>query len=100
VYLARHDEATEGTANGVGAMLVALVLRRRVPQRQTNESDDLFWASAATPAMMMWAPLEAASLIGVFVYSQTGSVPAIAVAAVALLLFVLINPAHLERRAD
>ena len=84
----------------LGAMVLALLLRRRVPQRQTDESADLFWTAAATPAVIVWAPLEAASLLGVFVYSRTGSVPAIAVAAVAILLLVVMNPAYLERRAD
>jgi len=83
----------------LGAMVVAFLLRRRVPQRQTDESADLFWATAATPAMIMWSALEAASLLGVFVYSRTGSVPAIAAAAVAVLLFILMNPGYLERRA-
>ena len=109
-FVIRPAAATSGAVTAVvargllglslAAMVVALMLRRRVPQRQTNESADLFWATAATPAMMMWAVLEAASFVGVFVYSQTGSVPAIGVAAVALLIFALMNPTRLERRPD
>ena len=85
-------------ALAVGACAVSLLLRRRVPRRSTDESADLFWTKAATPALVTWAPLEAASLLSVFLYARTGSQPAIAVAAVALLQFVLLNPAYLERR--
>jgi hypothetical protein len=80
------------------ACVVALLLRKRVPPRSTDESADLFWTRATAPALLTWAPLEAASLIAVFVYARTGSQPALAVAAVAVILFVVLNPAYLERR--
>ena len=78
--------------------VVSLLLRRRVPQRATDESADLFWTRAATPAMVAWASLDASCLLGVFLYMNTGSVSAIGVAAVGVVLFVILNPASLERR--
>ena len=86
-----------GVSLGAGAL--SLLLRRRVPRRASNESADTFWMAGGTPALLTWAALEASSLIAVFVYARTGSVSAIAIAAAAGLLFVLLNPAHLERRA-
>jgi hypothetical protein len=83
---------------GLGACVVSLLLRGRVPQRASDESADLFWMRAATPAMVTWAPLEAACLLGVFLYGNTGSASAMGVAAVAVVLFVILNPAYLERR--
>ena len=82
----------------LGACALSLLLRRRIPPRSSDESVDLFWTTAATPALLTWAPLEGASLLAVFLYARTGAPPTIAVAAVAVLLFVALNPAHLERR--
>ena len=82
----------------LGACALSLFLRRRIPQRPSDESVDLFWTTAATPALLTWAPLEGASLLAVFLYARTGASPTSAVAAVAMLLFVALNPAHLERR--
>lgn len=82
----------------LGASALSLLLRRRVPQRATDESSDLFWMTAATPALLTWAPLDAASLLAVFVYARTGSMSAIVVAVIAGILFALLNPAYLERR--
>ena len=80
------------------ACAASLLLRRRVPKRSTEESADLFWARAGTPALVSWAPLEATSLFGVLIYGFTGSLVAIAIAAGVLLLFIGLNPAYLEKR--
>ena len=89
-----------GTLLGValGACALSLVLRRRVPQRSSDESVNLYWTTAATPALLMWAPLEGASLLAIFLYARTGAQATIAVAVIAVLLFVALNPAYLERR--
>jgi hypothetical protein len=81
----------------LGACALSLVLRRRVPQRSTDESVDLYWTKAASPALLTWAPLEAASLLAIYLYARTGAQSTIAVAAVAVLLFVALNPARFER---
>lgn len=82
----------------VVALAASLVLRRRVPRRRSDVSADLFWTTAMTPALIMWWAIEMASLLSVFLYARTGSQAAIGVAAVAVVLFVIQNPRHLERR--
>ena len=82
----------------LGACAVALLLRRRVPRRSAGESADVYWSSPARPAaMLMWAPLEGASLASIVVYLNTGAQSAIAVGAIAVVLFIVLNPAALEK---
>jgi hypothetical protein len=78
---------------------LSLLLRRRVPRRATDESKDLFWTKAATPALVMWASLEAPCLLAIFLYGRTGSQSALGVAAIAAVLFVILNPGYLERQS-
>ena len=85
-------------ASALGACALSFLLLKRVPRRSTDASADLFWATAAPPALLAWASLEAATLLAVFVYALSGSRLAVAVAAVAILLFGVLNPAYLERR--
>ena len=87
-------------AAALAACVVALLLRRRVPSRPRDVSADLYWTTAASPALIAWAPLEAASIGAVYVYGHTGSVPALVVASVAWLLLVALNPWSLDRRAS
>jgi len=47
--------------------------------------------------MLMWAPLEAACLGSIVLYANTGAQGAIAVWAIAVLLFIVLNPASLEK---
>ena len=77
-----------GTLLGValGACALSVVLRRRVPQRSSDESVNLYWTTAATPALLTWAPLEGASLLAIFLSARTGAQTAIAVGAIAVLL--------------
>jgi hypothetical protein len=87
-------------AAALGACVIALLLRRRVPVRPRDVSPDLYWTTAATPALVVWAPLEAASIAAVFLYGRTGSALALAVAGVAWLLLVALNPWWLDRPAS
>jgi hypothetical protein len=48
--------------------------------------------------MRVWAALEAASLLAVLVYTRIRSIAAVVVAAVALLLFIVLNPGYFEER--
>lgn len=98
--LGRLAPVTVGVLLGLslGGCVLALLLRRRVPKRSIDESADLFWRAAGPPAMLVWMPLEAASLLAVFVSARTRSIPAVTVAAVAVVLFIVLNPGHLERR--
>ena len=85
-----------GAAIGAGAL--SFLLRKRVPRRPPDASADLFWATAATWALLTWASLEAATVLAVLAYALASSQHAAAVATVAMILFAVTNPAYLERR--
>lgn len=82
----------------LGACVVSFLLRQRIPKRSTHESADLFWTTAAGPALITWGSVEAASLLAVFLYAWTGRAEALAVAAIAVVVLVAHNPAALEKR--
>lgn len=77
---------------------LSLLLSRRVPRPSNEETADSFWKRAGQPALISWALVEGAGLLAVVLYSQTGSTAAITVAAVAVFIFVLLNPAYFEGR--
>jgi hypothetical protein len=54
--------------------------------------------SAASPALVTWTPLEAAALLSVTLYAQTGSTAAIVVAAVPVVIFLILRPSYFEGR--
>jgi hypothetical protein len=81
----------------LAACVLSLLLRGRVPKRSSDESADFFWSVAGPYVMRVWGALEAASLLSVLVYTRTRSISAVAVAAVALLLFIVLNPGYFER---
>ena len=82
----------------LAACALSLLLRRRVPRRSTDESADLFWARASVPAFRMWALLEGASLLGVYLYARTGTSAPLGVALVAVVLSIVLNPMYLQKR--
>lgn len=85
-------------ALALGASAIALLLlRRRIPRRAIDDSADLFWSTASQPALIMWAVLEAASLLAILTYALTASPLALPTAVVAVLFLVVLNPAYLER---
>lgn len=84
-------------ALALAACAAALVLRRRIPRRSTADSADLFWAMAATPALLMWAVLEGACLVSILLYGLTGAPVALVPAAVAVFMYLLLNPSRLDR---
>jgi len=77
---------------------VPMLLITRVPRRSAGESANEFWLKAVSPALISWMPLEGAALLSVTVYSHTGSMAAIAVAALAVLIMVLLRPGYFEAR--
>ena len=77
---------------------VPMLLITRVPRPSGGESTNEFWLKAVSPALISWMPLEGAALLCVTVYSHTGSMAAIAVAALALLILVLLRPGYFEGR--
>jgi NhaP-type Na+/H+ or K+/H+ antiporter len=84
-------------AGSVAVSAVSVVLRRRVPRRNTNESADLFWSTATAPALITWMPLEAGGLLGVIAYMLSGAPLAWLAVGIALAGFLAFNPASLER---
>ena len=79
------------------AMAVAiLVLRPKVPRRGSAQSPDDFWAHAATPALVLWAPLEGAGLLGLVAYAMSGSPVVLAVPFMAILALLVYRPGALE----
>ena len=85
-------------AIALGLCAVAMLLMKRVPRPSNGETPDDFWLRAASPAIVTWTPLEAAALLSVTLYTQTGSKAAIAVGALAVLLLVLLRPGYFDQR--
>jgi hypothetical protein len=81
----------------LGAALVSLVLRRRVPRRSAGESPDSFWLKASSPALVTWALAEGGALLGVFLYGVVGLQSGIGIAAIAVVIMIIENPGRLER---
>lgn len=77
---------------------LSLLLLRVMPRRSADESADLFWTRASTPAITAWAPAEGGILLAVIVYWQSGSSAAIVVGVIGLLIFIWLRPGRLERR--
>lgn len=82
----------------VVAFAGSLVLRSRVPRRASDQSPDLFWTRASTPALLSWMPVDLASLAAVLVYADTGSPAAFAVWVVGALFLFMLKPGYFERR--
>lgn len=79
------------------SVLSLLFLRGRVPQRNTTDSADLYWQTAAQRAMQLWAPFEGAGLLGVVAFMLGGSALGLAAAAIGVLGLLAFNPWTLER---
>ena len=77
---------------------VSVMLSRRVPRPSDADTATSFWVKAARLALISWALSEGAGLAAIVTYSQTGSVAAIVVAAVAVFILVLLNPGYFEGR--
>ena len=81
----------------LGAALVSLLLRGRVPRRSASESPDSFWLKASSPALAMWAVAEGAGMLSVFMYGYLGVQSGIGIAAIAVVIMIIMNPGRLER---
>jgi hypothetical protein len=85
-------------ALSLAGCVASIFLSTRVPRPASAEPADSFWQRAGQPALIVWALLEGAALLALVLYSHTGSRAAIATAAVAVFVFVLLNPAYFEGR--
>jgi cobalamin synthase len=83
-------------AVSIAASGLSVILRRRVPERNTNESADLFWSKATQPALLTWMPLEAGGLLGVVAYMLSGTPVAWLAVGIALAGFIAFRPSSLE----
>lgn len=81
----------------LAASALAVLLRRRVPKRSADESADLFWSTAGSRALVMWTAVEVAGLIAAIAYALSGSLSALVVAVVAVVVFFALNPGYIER---
>ena len=77
---------------------LSFLLLKAMPRRSAEQTADEFWGTAAPFAIRVWAPLEGASLAAVVDYSHGGGAASIAVALLAVALFLLLNPSYLESR--
>jgi hypothetical protein len=85
-------------ALGVGLLAVALgVLRRRIPERAPEQTPVGFWsAESVSAAIMLWAVVEAAGLMGLVGYLLTGETIPVVVAGLAVATLLLLGPGRLE----
>jgi hypothetical protein len=85
-------------AVSIGLLVVALsVLRPRVPDRRPDQNADAYWSDGESrgAALVLWATVEGAGLVGAVAYFLAGgTVPAVAFAA-ALAALVVLRPARL-----
>ena len=81
----------------LGAALVSLLLRWRIPRRSASESPDSFWLKASSPALATWAVAEGAAMVSVFLYGYVGVQSGIGIAAIAVVIMIILNPGRLER---
>lgn len=84
-------------ASLLACALAVLVLRPRVPQRSADESTDLYWSTAGTPALVTWSVLEGSTLLATIAYMLGATPLALGVAAIGLLGMIVLNPGRLER---
>ena len=86
---------------GIGVGLVALAstfARRRIPERRFDQSPDTFWANpdATGGAIVLWALIEGAGLVGWVGYLLTGVTAAAVAAVIAIGALLVFRPARLE----
>jgi hypothetical protein len=84
----------------VGLLVVAsTVLRRRVPERRFDQSQDEYWASVESrgASIVLWAVVDGAGLIGWVGYVLTGgAAPAAAAVLSIVTLIFFLRPSRLE----
>jgi len=74
------------------------ILRRRIPERRFDQSQDDYWASAETrgACIVLWALVDGAGLVGWVGYVLTGVAVPAAAAALAILTLMLFRPSRIE----
>jgi hypothetical protein len=110
LYLVRHVLRPPAVREGrvlalplavVAAVLLGVavgVLRPKVPDRRPEQGSEAYWSDVESrgPALMLWASIEGAGLIGAVGYFLTGAVAPAGAFALALAALVLLGPGRLE----
>lgn len=82
----------------VATTALAFALRSRLPPRAPGSSADDWWAANLRSAILIWALLESAAMIGAVFYLIGVGTSGLVVAAAALALLVANGPARLADR--
>jgi cobalamin synthase len=82
----------------VATTALAFALRSRLPSRAPGSSADDWWAANLRSAILIWALLESAAMIGAVFYLIGVGTWGLVVAAAALALLVANGPARLADR--
>jgi hypothetical protein len=74
------------------------LLRPRVPDRRPEQDADAYWSDAGSrgPAIVLWATIEGAGLVGAVGYFVTGGTAPAVGFALALAALVLLRPGRLD----
>ena len=83
----------------VGVLVIAVgMLRPRVPERRSEQNPEAYWtdASSRAAAIVFWAAIEGAGLVGAVGYFLTAAAAPMVAYALALAALVLFRPARLE----
>lgn len=85
----------------VSVMLLGVamsVLRPRVPDRRPEQDSDAYWrdASSRGAAIVLWATIEGAGMVGAVGYFLTGGIAPAVAFALALGALVVLRPAYID----
>lgn len=108
IMLVRVQHRSLGVTRDVGLILAGIsvglvavgstVARRRIPERTSDQSPDTFWANpgATGGAIVLWAFIEGAGLVGWVGYLLTGVTAAAVAAVIAIGALLVFRPSRLE----
>ena len=80
-------------------LVIALgALRPKVPDRLPEQDSEAYWSDAGSrgPAIVLWATIEGAGLVGAVGHFLTGRTPPAVAFALALAALVVLGPGRLE----
>ena len=85
------------TPFALAAVLFAggLIIRTRIPQRATAESEDEWWRVNLPRALMVWSLFEGPALFGAAMYLTLGTVVPLLVTGIGLVMLLLNSPHRL-----
>jgi hypothetical protein len=108
IFLVRLQGRSFGMSRDVGLVLAGIAVglvaaastfaRRRIPERPSDQSPETFWANpdATGGAILLWALLEGAGLVGWVGYLLTGVTATAAAGVIAFGALLVLRPSRLE----